>query len=230
MKVLAFPTHEDGFVTEMTFEEVQKYVCGYVETVTLPGNPRNAVLMCNEDAKNMRIPPNRWLEEPWLGDYIAGRFVIAGADMEKEEFCDISEKDIEYYKSMFDKKKILTVFDHELQQWKDVKKEEEGKTFLFYDLLQCEEWKYKFMSYKLAEGKIRKEDYRKIYHGTVQLMEGEGIEAVLERLFYIHNAPLVDDSLGHSMSVSDVVVIYRKEEKEYYYVDSFGFKKLEKFE
>ena len=50
-----------------------------------------------------------------------------------------------------------------------------------------------------------------------------------EKRHYKTNSYHPDDFTGHSMSVSDVIVIEKEYEKTAYYVDSFGFTKVADF-
>jgi hypothetical protein len=52
----------------------------------------------------------------------------------------------------------------------------------------------------------------------------------LENLFYKFNMERPEDFKGHSLSVSDVIVIRERGKSTAYYVDSLGFKQLDRFE
>lgn len=69
---------------------------------------------------------------------------------------------------------------------------------------------------------IKKENYAKVY-GFEGSMGEESTSAKLEAIFtaFNHNHPI--GFRGHSLSVSDVVSL----NGEYYFCDSFGFKKIE---
>ena len=59
--------------------------------------------------------------------------------------------------------------------------------------------------------------YNKVYSGT--LKSGENLDSIYERFNLYHP----DDFRGHSLSVSDVIVLHKDYRVQaYYYVDSFG--------
>ena len=67
-------------------------------------------------------------------------------------------------------------------------------------------------------------NYDLVYSGHMRPHE------TLENLFYKFNMERPDDFKGHSLSVSDVVVVREYGKSTAYYVDSIGFKRLEHFE
>ncbi len=71
------------------------------------------------------------------------------------------------------------------------------------------------------------------YYGIYQLREsGErrlGMEDTLNSLYEKFNINHPQDFTGHSLSVSDVVVMRKNGESKAYYVDSFGFTELPEF-
>lgn len=70
----------------------------------------------------------------------------------------------------------------------------------------------------------KKSWYNEVYQGEI---ESKGsVMATLEELFFIFNMRHPSDFKGHSLSVSDVVLLDGK----YYYCDSFGWKELPNFE
>ena len=59
----------------------------------------------------------------------------------------------------------------------------------------------------------------------------EGVDRnTLENLYNMFNMNRPEDFTGHSMSVSDVIVLKEGDESKAYFVDSFGFKEIEKFQ
>ena len=71
--------------------------------------------------------------------------------------------------------------------------------------------------------KVEPANYEKVYSG--KLKQGENLETLYER-FNIHHP---DDFTGHSLSVSDVVVLKRNEERHAYYCDDIGFPEIPEF-
>jgi len=70
---------------------------------------------------------------------------------------------------------------------------------------------------------IDRMNYHCVY--TEQLMPEMTLEAIYERF----NIDIPEDFQGHSLSVSDIIVLQQNGEDTAYYVDSFGFVKLNKF-
>lgn len=99
-----------------------------------------------------------------------------------------------------------------------------------YEILQIKEGSngeaYRFlkMSHVQASGmQVSVADYESKYKEAWK--PGETLETIYER-FNIHRP---EDFTGHSLSVSDVVVLESETEKKAFYVDSFGFSELKDF-
>lgn len=99
-----------------------------------------------------------------------------------------------------------------------------------YEILQIKEGSngeaYRFlkMSHVQASGmQVNADDYESKYKEAWK--QGETLETIYER-FNIHRP---EDFTGHSLSVSDVVVLESETEKKAFYVDSFGFSELKDF-
>lgn len=101
-----------------------------------------------------------------------------------------------------------------------------GEHYGIYQLKKSEERTYQFMGMREASSfgfEIHGEDYELIY--SVRL----GMEETLNSLYEKFNINHPQDFTGHSLSVSDVVVIRKNGESKAYYVDSFGFTELPEF-
>lgn len=99
-----------------------------------------------------------------------------------------------------------------------------------YEILQIREGSngeaYRFfkMSHVQAGGlQVKAEDYESMY--KEELKPGETLDTIYER-FNVHRPK---DFTGHSLSVSDVIVLESESEKKAFYVDSFGFSELKDF-
>lgn len=85
---------------------------------------------------------------------------------------------------------------------------------------------YRFMGMRYLQEKgldVAGEDYQFIYGD--ELKEGDTLESIYEKFNMDHPA----DYTGHSLSVSDVVVIKKDRKLTAYYVDSFGYQELPEF-
>ena len=83
-----------------------------------------------------------------------------------------------------------------------------------------------------ADGKeVISDAYSTVYEGSLDKEAGIGKSAqeVLNGLFEKFNIAHPDDFRGHSMSVSDVVVLQENGVEKAYYVDSLGFKEVPQF-
>lgn len=85
---------------------------------------------------------------------------------------------------------------------------------------------YQFMGMDFVNShdmKVEASDYEYVYGG--RLSEGETLDSLYEK-FNLHHPEGYE---GHSLSVSDVVVLQREGTTKAYYVDSFGFTELPDF-
>jgi hypothetical protein len=69
---------------------------------------------------------------------------------------------------------------------------------------------------------VKPEIYKSVYDASIELNTKDA-DDVLELLYTIFNTNRPDDFHGHSMSVSDIVVL----NNNVYFCDSFGFIKLD---
>lgn len=101
-----------------------------------------------------------------------------------------------------------------------------GEHYGIYQLKKSEERTYQFMGMREASSfgfEIHGEDYELIYSDQL------GMEETLNSLYEKFNIYHPQDFTGHSLSVSDVVVMRKNGESKAYYVDSFGFTELPEF-
>ena len=92
-----------------------------------------------------------------------------------------------------------------------------------YKLYQIKDWEnnpYVFRGFNTAQQYgFSLKDYEVVYSGEVPDNE---VETVLEDFFTLFNVYHPRDFMGRSMSISDIVEL----DGEYYYTESFGFKKI----
>lgn len=70
--------------------------------------------------------------------------------------------------------------------------------------------------------------YTKVYQGEILESEpAKNTENVLDFLFFQFNTHHPKGYKGHSLSISDVIVLNKKDTKEAYFVDDIGFKLIE---
>ena len=70
---------------------------------------------------------------------------------------------------------------------------------------------------------VSAKNYNAVYSG--KLSAGETLDSIYERFNLYHP----DDFRGHSLSVSDVVVIHKNDKDIPFYVDAFGFRQVPEF-
>ena len=228
MRILAINRYEEPVVKEIenTLEDMQRYVMGYIETVTLSGT---AVLVCNEDGRLADFTPNRILKigrNQEIQEVIRGDFFICG--WAKDEFCDISNEDIEKYTKMFSKPEVffMPVWAGTSRVWKPVAPEKEGDEFVFYELWQSDAaYAFSDSAYAFNKYKPNFSDYHKVYRGIIPLTEGFDARKACEQLYMEHNGVILDRK-GRSMSISDIIIMDSPEGKRWFYVDTFGFTKV----
>ena len=107
------------------------------------------------------------------------------------------------------------------QLWQD------KDSFSIYQLRQGEDTrKFRFEAYDYLAAKgyaADMADYEFVY--TAELLPGTSLEDIYTRFNVNHP----QDFKGHSLSVSDVVVLHQNGQDTAYYVDSIGFKELPEF-
>lgn len=100
-------------------------------------------------------------------------------------------------------------------------------TFEIYQVKRGNEYRdYRFESYESLEAfnlKVELKNYDFIYKG------GLPAGTDLEDIFVKFNEQRPEDFKGHSLSVSDVVVLNKDGHSSAHYVDSFGFKNIPEF-
>lgn len=103
------------------------------------------------------------------------------------------------------------------------------KTFEIYQIRRVDETRdVRFEPYeRLLKAGIKPDfkTYDKMYEADVSMLSGKSTGEKLESAFYVFNQERPEDFKGHSLSVSDVVVL----DNTAYYVDSVGFKPLKDF-
>ncbi|SFC01915.1 YodL domain-containing protein [Ruminococcus albus] len=117
---------------------------------------------------------------------------------------------------------------HPIRTYDDVEKAQ-GK-FQIYQLPSGEEYhgiRFEGMEQLKKDGvQLNKDDYELVYEGVVGEFRGN---ATLETLFAQFNTAHPADFTGHSLSVSDVIVISVDGKDTAYFCDSFGFTEMPEF-
>ena len=105
-----------------------------------------------------------------------------------------------------------------------------GDSYAIYQLKSIpENHLLRFASFSELDQPVRREGYDLVYTGPLPDGKEVNDHAILEDLYIRFNLCRPEDFHGHSLSVSDVVVLKRAEEVRSYYTDSFGFERLPDF-
>lgn len=76
---------------------------------------------------------------------------------------------------------------------------------------------------------INYENYNLLYISELVDYKRNDTSQTLENIFEIFNIGMPADFKGHSLSVSDIIVLHTDDQDNVYYVDSYGFTKLDDF-
>lgn len=76
---------------------------------------------------------------------------------------------------------------------------------------------------------INPDNYSLIFAGELSEMQKESQDMVLETIYKKFNTDYPEDFKGHSLSVSDIVVLHKNGKNSAHFVDSFGFTELPNF-
>lgn len=117
---------------------------------------------------------------------------------------------------------------HPIRTYDDMEKAQ--GTFKIYQLPSGEKYhgvRFESMDRLKADGvQLNKDDYELVYEGIVGEFRGN---ATLEALYTQFNTDHPEDFRGHSLSVSDVIVISVDGKDTAYFCDSFGFTEMPEF-
>lgn len=76
---------------------------------------------------------------------------------------------------------------------------------------------------------IKSENYELVYVGELSELQEQTQGEILEAIYEKFNVDHPKDYRGHSLSVSDIVVLHQNGENSAHFVDSFGFTGLPDF-
>jgi len=211
---------------ESGLSSLQKEVGGYIQAVYPFEEP--VALICNEEGKLEGLPLNRALRDDYgnVYDIVAGTFLIVG--LTEDDFGTLDERLMEKFTEQFEKAenfalqggKIMVFSREAADKWSE-------NSLTIYQMRPSPTTENMlFMSHNFVTQhnySIDESKYDKVYTGP--LKPGETLEDVYRRF----NIERPDDFKGHSLSVSDVVVIHNHGVDTAYYVDRFGFKEVPDF-
>ena len=124
MRILVVEPTKDPYVKEIdgSLKSMQAIVGGYIQTVE-PFEDHNVLLVCNEEAKLLGLPENRFLRNrngiPY--DIIHGTFFLAQGN--GESFCSLTDKQIQTYTRLYSREKLFV-----MQHGKVINQPKKGKS------------------------------------------------------------------------------------------------------
>lgn len=199
---------------------MQAAVGGLIEAIYPYEDP--VALICDEEGKFIDLPLNRTIYdgEGNMCDVIAGPFLICG--LGEETFESLSDELMEKYRKKFATPERFAHCNDDI-----INKTPYKRTCSIYQLdMSNDVQDLLFQRYETLEKaglEVDINNYKKIY------TTGIGADITLEDIFYVFNEMIPYDFKGHSLSVSDVIVITEKDSEKAYYIDSFDFKELPNF-
>ena len=217
---------------------LQRAVGGYIEAI-YPYEDKVG-LVCNEEGKMEGLPLNRaiYSKNGEMFDIIAGTFLIVG--LSEDNFADLSSELAEKYAKLFESPEMFYSINGQIEVQKvevpaiKLTSEEIApqdlprRQYSIYQLKRSDDLHgIRFESYDYVQKSGIKCDIRNydlVYSGDMRPNE------TLENLFYKFNMEHPEDFKGHSLSVSDVIVVKERGKNIAFYVDSIGFKQVDNFE
>ncbi|MDD6826111.1 MAG: YodL domain-containing protein [Oscillospiraceae bacterium] len=130
--------------------------------------------------------------------------------------------------------RINEILSRNEQELTEVEKDEqeineEASVYKIYQLKEGEEYHYaRFSDYESNEHlNLSVNDYELKYEDNFNLIKNK--YNPLDEIYTRFNINRPEDFTGHSLSVSDVIVIEKADDRKAYYVDSFGFQEMQDF-
>ena len=124
IRILVVEPTKDPYVKEIdgSLASMQAIVGGFIQAVE-PFEDHNVLLVCNEEAKLLGLPENRFLRNrngvPY--DIIHGTFFLAQGS--GEEFCSLTDKQIQTYTRLYSREKLFV-----MQHGKVINQPKKGKS------------------------------------------------------------------------------------------------------
>ena len=201
-----------------------------------------------EEVPAATAPDNGYLPDPAMTVEAMNAYGYTDADMlplSRERAIELFQKDLTVYMlyddnteaMAFDTDEIITfngIFGISRGEWENYRESAampEVGAFSIYQLRPGEENRdYSFRSYsELEENHLAIDRNRyELKYADVLPVAGDNMEQ-LNEIYRRFNIERPADFTGHSLSVSDIVVIRRPDDISCHYVDSFGFKEVPTF-
>ncbi len=191
-------------------------------------NEREIAEFNNADLTKLKAPS----QENFKIDYSIGDTVNLHG--ERYTISEITDSQVTAYQSdsplfveRFDKELFEEMVKAYIEDNRHLRVIEPVATYEIYQLKRSDELReYRFTSLQQLEKqglKVDSSNYEKVYTDYLE------DDVTLEDLYSKFNLNHPDDFTGHSLSVSDIVVIKRGFESNAYYCDTFGFPEIHNF-
>ena len=100
--------------------------------------------------------------------------------------------------------------------------------YQIYQITDIRNCAYAFVGWDMAKGKFNSKDYKLVYSGILDDEYNNVDASALNYLYEVFNTRHPEDFKGHSLSVSDVIVLINDNgERKNYYCDSFGWEVID---
>lgn len=154
----------------------------------------------------------------------AGTLIMAEKlSLSEQGFLYLEEGGLNFTGAMLTIPEYRIELEHERE---DLLFGENEERYGIYQLEDGEKPTYHFMGLDFVRKQglvVAGNDYKFVYGDVLQ--EGETLDSLYDKF----NLERPDDFFGHSLSVSDVIILNKNGEQKAYYVDSFGFEELPQF-
>lgn len=243
IKVLVVEPLKAPYVKEIehTLSALQHEVDGYIETF-YPLCEEDMTIICNEESKLNGLPLNRafYDNSGAIYEILCGTFLVVGLD--GSDFCSLTDEQIEKSMQRFRTPELFFKNDNDIIAFplEEIVSEKEStkensdainRTVEIYQLKDDDlvNIKMRFMSFSYMQKHqypVVADKYNLVYSGSLSPDE------TLDQIYFRFNGGLgyfPENYKGHSLSVSDVIVIYENGKRKAYFVDSIGFLELYDF-
>jgi hypothetical protein len=210
-------------------ESLQHEVSGDIEVVYPFADPVG--LICNDEGKLNGMELNRAMrmEDGQIYDIMAGKFLVVG--LTEDSFRSLTEDEISKFTALYRQPEIFAQLNGEIVAIPvEPRVEPERSAENTYELFQLKdapetrEYRFESMEHLKRRGlELNPDLYEKVYAGKL------GASDTLDSIYERFNLQHPDDFRGHSLSVSDVIVLHENGKDTAHFVDSFGFTEIPEF-
>jgi len=225
MAVLVVEPLKEPYLKEIFpgLSAIQEEVNGLIAAAYPFDDP--VALICNDEGKLNGMELNRALRDDrgQLYDIVAGPFLVAG--LSEDNFASLSPELAQKYMEHFKTPEMFAMVNGEITAIPVPA--EKVRTYDIYQLKDFSgrrDYAFEPLDRLYEQGrKVDMQNYDKVYSGA--MFPGENLESIYTRF----NVDRPEDFRGHSLSVSDVVVIRQNGQETAHYCDSFGFSEVPEF-